>query len=89
MVGKPLGIVFYAWLAVRLGLADKAKDMTWPLVAAAGILAGIGFTMSLFIASLAFDGAMLQFAKFGILAGSLVAGIAGTALLAVLTSQGK
>ncbi len=89
MVGKPLGIVFFAWLAVRLGLADKAKDMTWPLVAAAGILAGIGFTMSLFIASLAFDGAMLQFAKFGILAGSLVAGIAGTALLAVLTSQGK
>lgn len=89
MVGKPLGIVFFAWLAVRLRFADKAKDMTWPLVAAAGILAGIGFTMALFIGNLAFDGLALQSAKFGILAGSLVAGIAGTALLAVLTSKGK
>ena len=89
VIGKPLGIVLFAGLAVWLGLADKAKDMTWPLVAAAGILAGIGFTMALFIGNLALDGLALQSAKFGILAGSLMAGIAGTALLVVLTSKGK
>jgi len=81
VVGKPLGIVAFSALAVRLGLARLPEGVGWGALAGGGCLAGIGFTMALFIADLALDGAALNAAKVGILAGSAVAAIAGVAIL--------
>ena len=81
LVGKTLGISAAAWIAVRSGAARLPTGVTWPVVVAGGMLSGIGFTMSLFIASLGLEGAMLESAKGGILLGSLVAGIGGYVLL--------
>jgi NhaA family Na+:H+ antiporter len=82
VLGKPLGIVFFSWIAVRTRLADLPTGATWTQVAGVGALCGIGFTMSLFIAGLAFpDPALLRSAKLGILSASLVAGAAGTLLM--------
>lgn len=77
-LGKPLGLTAAAWLAVRLGLADLPKGVSWYQMLSAGVLAGIGFTMSLFISSLAFtDQALLATAKLAILMASLLAGGVG------------
>ena len=82
VVGKPVGILLATFAAVRLGLGDLPEGTNWKQIAAAGLLAGVGFTMSLFIANLAFrDSGMLQLAKAGILCGSLVAGVGGFLLL--------
>lgn len=84
LVGKPVGITLFSWLAVRLGLATLPAELTWRHIAGVGLLGGIGFTMALFIAQLAFpafDGAELDQAKIGILTGSLLAGLAGWAVL--------
>jgi NhaA family Na+:H+ antiporter len=82
VVGKPLGIVAAAWLVVRLGLAEKPASYTWRQLAGAGTLAGIGFTMSLFIAGRSFPTAdTFAAAKVAIFAASLVAGAAGAAIL--------
>ncbi len=71
-----------AWLAARAGLAALPEGVTWRHVYGAAWLGGIGFTMSLFIATLAFgDEAQLAAAKLGILAASLAAGSVGWALL--------
>ena len=86
-VGKPVGIFTASWLAVKVGIARKQHDFTWPMVLGAGALAGIGFTMSLFIATLAFDQAALQSAKVGILAASLTSGIVGMVLLLTFSRQ--
>jgi NhaA family Na+:H+ antiporter len=51
MLGKPIGILAASWLAVRLGVAVRPDDLNWPLIAAAGVLCGIGFTMAIFIAN--------------------------------------
>lgn len=81
VLGKPVGIVLFSWLAVRAGLARLPEGIGWDVVAGGGLLAGIGFTMSLFIANLALGGEMLDAAKVGILGASLVAGAAGMAVL--------
>jgi NhaA family Na+:H+ antiporter len=81
VVGKPLGIVGFAFLAVRLGLARLPEAFGWDVLLGAGLLAGIGFTMALFIAGLAFDGPLLDAAKVGLLGASAVCGVAGMALL--------
>lgn len=82
VVGKPLGITLFAWLAVRSGLAAMPPGVTWRGICGAGWLGGIGFTMSLFIAGLAFgDIPLLSVAKVGILTASLIAGVAGWMLL--------
>jgi NhaA family Na+:H+ antiporter len=82
VIGKPLGIVLFSWLAVRFKLADLPFGASWRHVLGMGALGGIGFTMALFIAALAFgEGDKLEAAKLGILAGSLIAGIAGWLLL--------
>ena len=82
LLGKPLGILLFSWLAVRSGLAVLPEGVAWRHLAGAGMVAGIGFTVSLFITSLAFDSAALQEqAKIGVFAASLVAGLAGYALL--------
>jgi len=78
VIGKPLGIVGFCKLAVRLGLARLPSGVTWLQMAAVGTLAGIGFTVSIFISSLAFeDPAHLMEAKTAVLAASLIAGVAG------------
>jgi NhaA family Na+:H+ antiporter len=79
LLGKPVGITLLAWAAVRLGIASLPDGVTWRMVGGAGLLGGIGFTMALFIAGLAFasEPALLVAAKLGILGASLVAGIAG------------
>jgi len=81
-LGKPLGIVLFAYLAVRLGAAALPTSVSWGKMVGAGCLGGIGFTMSLFIAALAFgEGERLAVAKIGIMAASLIAGVAGAAVL--------
>ena len=70
VVGKPLGIFIASWLVVRLGWAVLPGGVSWAVVFGAGCLAGIGFTMSLFIASLSLEGDLLRAAKAGILMGS-------------------
>ena len=82
VIGKPVGIVTAAWLAVRFGIATKSAEYSWRQLGGAGALAGIGFTMSLFIASEAFvDPGDFAGAKIAIFSASLIAGIAGTAIL--------
>ena len=85
--GKPIGVLTFSWIAVRLGLATRAVDLSWPLLAAGGLFTGIGFTMSLFIAGLAYAPAMLSAAKIGILGGSAVSAAAGFLMLMWLTSR--
>jgi len=82
VVGKPVGIVVASAIAVRLKLAIKPEAYSWRQLSGAGALAGIGFTMSLFIASQAFPGpSEFAAAKFAVFVSSLVAGGLGSALL--------
>jgi NhaA family Na+:H+ antiporter len=82
VLGKPLGITLFAWLTVKFGLADLPYGVSWKQLFSASWLAGIGFTMALFIASSAFgSGALLDTAKVAILAASVLAAAAGFALL--------
>jgi len=78
VVGKPLGITLASWIAVRSGLAVLPEDVSWRHLVGAGITAGIGFTMSMFIANLAFGvGAHGDEVKVAILIASVIAGVAG------------
>jgi len=82
VLGKPLGMLVMSAVAVRLGLAAKPDAYNWRQLLGAGALAGIGFTMSLFIAGRSFpDEADFAAAKVGIFLASLLAGGLGTALL--------
>ena len=82
VLGKPLGITLMSLLVVRLRLADLPTDVTWQRLHAVSWLGGIGFTMSLFIAGLAFPTpASLDVAKVGVFGASLLAGILGLALV--------
>jgi NhaA family Na+:H+ antiporter len=87
VLGKPIGVVASSWLAVRLGLATRPSDLSWSLLAAGALLAGIGFTMSLFIAGLAYPPVVLDAAKVGILAASVASAAAGLLMLVGLTSK--
>lgn len=82
VVGKPVGILVSTWAAVRLGAGRLPAGVTWQQVSGASFVAGIGFTMSLFIAALAFpDPRMLASAKLAVLIASLVAAVAGVVIL--------
>jgi NhaA family Na+:H+ antiporter len=81
VLGKPLGIVLFCWLAVRAGLARLPEGVSWKVLSAGSCLAGIGFTMALFIASLALTAPALQFAQVGVLAASAAAAVIALALL--------
>jgi Na+:H+ antiporter, NhaA family len=86
LIGKPLGITLFCWLAVRLRLAVLPGGTTIRDIMAIGVLCGIGFTMSIFISSLAFDAAheqLVTFSKLGILTGSLLSAVLGYSLLRV------
>ena len=87
--GKPIGVFVFTWLAVRLGLATRTAGLSWPLLAAGSLLTGIGFTMSLFIAGQAYAPAMLDAAKIGILAGSVVSASAGLLMLSILAAESR
>lgn len=80
-LGKPIGVFAFSWLAVRLGIATRPPDLGWRLLAGGGLLAGIGFTMAMFIANLAFPESELANAKSGIFLASACSGLAGLALL--------
>ena len=80
VVGKPLGITAFSWVAVRSGLATK-PDSSWPQLFGVAALAGIGFTVSLFVTGLAFDGALASEAKVGVLAASVAASIIGVVVI--------
>jgi Na+/H+ antiporter NhaA len=73
VVGKPLGILGASWLATRPRLHGPRPPLSWPLLAGGGTVAGIGFTVSLLISSLAFHGRHLDEAKLGVLASAVVA----------------
>jgi NhaA family Na+:H+ antiporter len=80
--GKPIGIVLSAWLAVRSGVAAKPDAFSWRQLCGAGALGGIGFTMSLFIAGIAFpNGDIYAAAKIAIFLASLIAGGLGALIL--------
>ena len=79
LIGKPLGIAGFSWLAVRSGISALPQGSTWMALAGVAVLGGIGFTMALFIAGLAFPAGtpraeFLDAAKLGILVASAVAG---------------
>lgn len=78
VLGKPLGIVCVSWLVVRLGLCQLPPGVNWRGVTLVGLLAGIGFTMSIFIANLGFvDASLLAAAKLGVLVASTLAACLG------------
>ena len=78
VLGKPVGIALFSWLAVALGIARLPPAITWRHVGGVACLGGVGFTISLFITELAFgEGALAHAARVGIFGGSLVAGTVG------------
>jgi NhaA family Na+:H+ antiporter len=81
LIGKPVGILLTSWSAVRAGLAKLPDRVGWQSLAGAGCLAGIGFTMALFIADLALKGPLLDEAKIGTLCGSVLSAALGMAIL--------
>lgn len=88
VAGKPIGIMLFAWAAVKAGLAELPYRVTWTQVLGAGVLAGIGFTMALFIADLAYAGAAyLDAVKMAIFVASFVAGALGFAILRITTTE--
>jgi Na+:H+ antiporter, NhaA family len=90
VIGKPIGFLGASWLAVIFGLAEKPRAYDWLQLAAAGTLAGIGFTMSLFIAGQAFPvAADFAAAKIAVFAASTVAALAGVVLLWVAAARRK
>jgi Na+:H+ antiporter, NhaA family len=88
MLGKPAGVTLASWLAVRMGLASLPEEVSWRHIHGAGWLAGIGFTMSLFMTGLAFtDDAHLTAAKLGILIASIGGAIVGSVILGRMPAE--
>lgn len=92
-IGKPVGITLAVWVAVKSGLTRMPTGANWPHIIAIGWLAGIGFTMSLFIGTLAFEGPMAELyrteTKLGILIGSLLSAICGAGYIHLLARHQK
>lgn len=87
VVGKPIGILLFSWLALRLHIAIRPPELSWRLLAGGSLLAGIGFTMALFIANLAFDKSLIDSAKLGIFFASIFSAVAGLVLLRWLPAR--
>jgi NhaA family Na+:H+ antiporter len=81
VIGKPLGIMIFSAATVGLKIGELPEGVNWPAMVGAGFLAGIGFTMAMFIASLAVEEPLLSQAKIGVLAASAVAAIIGCLIL--------
>ena len=85
-IGKPVGVALAAWIGIKLGLGQLPRNTTFSHIVGLGFLAGIGFTVSLFISELAFRSSaeahlFTDEAKIGIFIGSIVAGVAGFTFL--------
>jgi NhaA family Na+:H+ antiporter len=90
IIGKPLGVVFFASLAVRSGIASLPRDVTWSDLLGVGLVSGIGFTVAIFIATLAFkDPPMIEEAKIGIFIASLTSAILGSSWLFLRQGGGR
>ena len=90
VVGKPLGIMLFSFLSVKLGVSSLPDGVNWRHLLGSAVLGGVGFTMSIFVANLAFESAALVAqAKLGVLAASLVAGLTGFALLFTQARAGE
>jgi NhaA family Na+:H+ antiporter len=89
VLGKPIGIVLASFIAVRLGLGKLPEHSTWPMVAGVGCVAGVGFTVSLFIAGLSFPGSetLSDDAKVGILVASVAAAALGVVVLLLAAAR--
>ncbi len=90
LIGKPVGVFGFAWVAQKLGIGMLPEGASWRHVFGAAWLSGIGFTMALFIANLAFkDPANLDAAKLGVLGASVIAGVVGLVILATGPRSGS
>jgi NhaA family Na+:H+ antiporter len=91
VIGKPVGITIFSWIAVKLGIARMPNNASWLHIIGVGMLGGIGFTMSIFIALLSFAGKdlILSEAKFSILTASIISGIFGYIWLSRLDKKSK
>uniref|UniRef100_F4C408 Na(+)/H(+) antiporter NhaA n=1 Tax=Sphingobacterium sp. (strain 21) TaxID=743722 RepID=F4C408_SPHS2 len=89
VIGKPLGITFFSWFSTKIGIAKLPSGSKWKHIFGAGILGGIGFTMSIFVAILSFsqDATLLAEAKFAILSASLLAGTTGAIYLILVDKR--
>jgi len=87
VVGKPIGVLLFAWFAVRLRAATLSAGLDWVFLTAGAFLTGIGFTMSIFISNLAYPPALLSAAKLGIFLGSATSAIIGLLILLWWTSR--
>ncbi|WP_152087621.1 Na+/H+ antiporter NhaA [Pseudoalteromonas sp. A25] len=81
VLGKPIGILLFSWAAVQIKIAKLPSDLHWGMILGGGMLAGIGFTMALFIANLAYSPEQLNAAKLGILFASVFSALAGLMVL--------
>jgi len=84
VVGKPLGIVGSSWLASRPWLTGLRRSLSWPTIAGGGAVAGIGFTVSLLISTLAFEGRELEEAKLGVLVAAVIASLLAWAVFRII-----
>jgi NhaA family Na+:H+ antiporter len=91
VIGKPFGITLFSWMAVKVGIGKMPKHATWMHIVGVGMLGGIGFTMSIFIALLSFSGKtlILSEAKFSILTASVISGALGYFWLSQLEKRTK
>ena len=93
VIGKPLGISLFSWLAVKLGIADKPAGASWLMLLSVACLGGIGFTMSIFVDNLAFDKAthqaFIDMGKIAILIASTVAALLGTVMISLESKHEK
>ncbi|MCB0711440.1 MAG: Na+/H+ antiporter NhaA [Ignavibacteriae bacterium] len=90
VLGKQIGITFFSWISVKLGFAALPSGVKWKHIYGVAWLGGIGFTMSLFVANLAFGGSPLgEESKIGILTASIIAGTIGFIILKRMTAPGK
>jgi Na+/H+ antiporter NhaA len=85
VVGKPLGIVAAVWLGSRRGLGGFRRTLGWPAIVGNGAIGGIGFTVSLLISSIAFDGQQLEEAKLGVLGAAVLASLVSWAVFRVIS----
>jgi NhaA family Na+:H+ antiporter len=90
LAGKFIGVFSFTWLAVRFKISELPEKANWMHVVGVAVLAGVGFTMSLFVTGLAFtDAALIDQAKYGILTASFVAGVTGVLLLKMTKKASK
>lgn len=89
VLGKPVGVLLFSWLAVRYRIAVRPPELSWQLLFGGSLLAGIGFTMALFIANMAFSASQIDSAKMGIFLASVVSALAGYAVLRWWPERGE